>query len=62
MLENIQMEFTPRIIILLFIFVFICLEQQLSEAKGDMILMPQGGHGPLIIKTGGKKNKKHGDM
>ena len=56
------MEFTPKIIVLLFIFVFICLEQQLSEAKGDMILMPQGGHGPLIIKTGGKKQKKHGDM
>ena len=52
-----------KITLLLFLFVLICLEHQLHvEAKGDMILMPQGGHGPMIIKTGGKKNKKHGDM
>ena len=50
-----------KITFLLFLFVLICLEHQLHvEAKGDMILMPQGG--PMIIKTGGKKSKKHGDM
>ena len=50
-----------KIIFLLFVFVLIYLEHQLHvEAKGDMILMPKGG--PMIIKSGGKKNKKHGDM
>ena len=57
------MEFIYNIIVVLFLFVLIFLQHQINvEAKGDMILMPQGGHGPMIIKTGGKKKKKHGDM
>lgn len=51
-----------KITFLLFLFVLICLQHQTDvEAKGNMILMPHGGHGPMIIKSGHKK-KKHGDM